>query len=573
MKLLTRLLRYIKPYTGQLALAVLCMFIFSLSNIAVIPLVSHISKAVGEKNFYILNFLIGATVLVFFIKGIFQYGQIYMAQFVSQRVVTDLRVKVFTHIQDLPLGFYSKWKTGEVMSRIINDIATIQLAIVTIAAEIFPQVLTLFGVLGYLFYLNWRLTLMALLTTPVFIFTISKFGEQMREIGRNVQKKIADIASILQETIVGARVVKSFGMERHEVERFKTVTEHSFGWFMKEAQVDATQRPLIGFLQILAVVLVIWYGCLEVVSGRLSPADLIAFFTGAVLLIDPVINISRINTTIQRTLASAERVFEVIDITPSIKEVPGAVELPRLKGEVELRGVFFAYEKNEEVLSDINLKVTSGEKLAIVGPSGSGKTSIINLIPRFYDPTQGTVLVDGHDIRTVKLQTLRKQIGIVPQETLLFSGTIKENIKYGNLLASDGQVLEAAKTANAHGFIMELPDGYDTVVGERGMTLSGGERQRIAIARTVLRDPAILILDEATSSLDSESEKLIQESLKVLMKGRTSFIIAHRLSTVQDADRIVVLKDGRIIEEGTHQQLIDKDGFYRRLYDLQFRDA
>lgn len=553
-------------------MAFACMFVFSLANIVVIPLVSQISKAVAARDFYTLNFLIGATVLVFFIKGIFQYGQIYMAQFVSQRVVTDLRVQIFAHIQDLPLGFYSKWKTGEVMSRIINDIATIQLAIVTVSAEIFPQVLTLFGVLGYLLYLNWRLTLMALLTTPVFIFTISKFGEQMREIGRNVQKKIADIASILQETIVGARVVKSFGMERHEVERFRKETEHSFGWFMKEAQIDATQRPLIAFLQILAVVLVIWYGCLEVVSGRLLPSDLIAFFTGAVLLIDPVINISRINTTVQRTLASAERVFEVIDITPSIKEKTGALEIINFKGEVELSGVSFAYEKNEDVLQDINLKVKSGEKLAIVGPSGSGKTSIINLIPRFYDPTEGTVLIDGTDVRDMKLSSLRKQIGIVPQETLLFSGTIKENIRYGNIFATDEQVFEAAKAANADGFIKELPHGYDTLVGERGMTLSGGERQRIAIARTVLKDPRILILDEATSSLDSESEKLIQESLKVLMNGRTSFIIAHRLSTVQDADRIIVLDDGKMIEEGTHDQLMERGGVYRKLYDLQFRD-
>ena len=572
MPLLFRLFKYIRPYTRELSLAFICMLVFSLCNIAVIPLVSHISKAVADKNFPFLNALIGAVVVTFFVKGLFQYGQAYLSSFIGQRVVTDLRVQIFGHLQDLSLNFYSKWKTGEVMSRVINDIAMIQNAIVLSSTEIIPQLLTLVGVLGYLLYLNWQLTLMALLTVPVFVLTISKFGEQMREIGRNAQKKIADISSILQETIVGARVVKSFTMEKHEVMRFKEESEHSFGWSMKEAQIDATQKPLIGFLQILAVVAVIWYGCLQVVSGTLAPQDLIAFFAGAVLLIDPVLVISKISTTLSRALSSAERVFELIDISPSVKDGKDSREIKNIQGRITFKDVNFYYEKGEEVLKNISIEVEPGSSIAIVGPSGSGKTSFVNLVLRFYDPASGSVYVDGVDIKKIKLLSLRKQMAIVPQETILFSGSIKENIKYGSPNAGDSDAINAAKAANAHDFITELKDGYDSNVGERGMTLSGGQRQRIAIARAILRDPRILILDEATSSLDTESERLIQDAMSHLMKGRTTFIIAHRLSTVQNADRIVVLKDGSIIEDGSHESLMKNNGFYRKLYELQFSD-
>ena len=572
MSLLLRLLKYIRPYTRELVLAFICMLVFSLCNMAVIPLVSHISKAVADKNFPFLNALIGIVIVTFFIKGVFQYGQAYLSSYIGQRVVTDLRVQIFGHLQDLSLNFYSKWKTGEVMSRVINDIAMIQNAIVVCATEIIPQLLTLAGVLSYLLYLNWQLTLMALLTVPVFVLTISKFGEQMREIGRNAQKKIADISSILQETIVGARVIKSFTMEKHEVRRFKEESEHSFGWSMKEAQIDATQKPLIAFLQILAVVAVIWFGCLQVVSGTMQPQDLIAFFAGAVLLIDPVIVISKINTTLQRALASAERIFELIDISPSVKDEKDAKEIGTIKGRVKFDHVSFSYEKSGEVLKDVSIEVEPGSSTAIVGPSGSGKTSFVNLVLRFYDPTSGAIYVDGTDIKKVKLLSLRQQMAIVPQETILFSGTIMDNIKYGSQHKSDSDAVNAAKAANAHEFISELKDGYNSNVGERGMTLSGGQRQRVAIARAILRDPKILILDEATSSLDTESERLIQDAMSRLMKGRTTFIIAHRLSTIQNADRIIVLKDGGIFEEGTHSSLMEKNGFYRKLYEMQFSD-
>ncbi len=572
MELFARLLGYIKPYIPQLILACVCMAVFSVCNILVMPLVSKISSAVGGKNFPLLNVLVGLTILLFFIKGLFQYGQGYMASFIGQRVVTDMRVQIFRKLQDLSLDFYSQWKTGEVMSRTINDIAIIQNAIIVTSTEIIPQLLTLIGVLGYLFFMNWRLTMMALLTTPIFVYAITKFGQEMREIGRNAQRKIADISSLLQEAVTGARIVKSFSMENHEIARFSKESEYSFGWSMKEAQIDSTQKPVMGFLQVLAVVAVIWYGCLEVINGHLNPADLIAFFAGAVLLIDPVIVISKINSTIQRSLSSAERIFEILDIAPSITDKTDALTLPPIKGNVAFRNVFFSYNSGENVLEDIIVEAHPGETIAIVGPSGAGKSSFVNLLLRFYDPNKGNIFIDGYNIKDVTVSSLRKQMAIVPQDTILFSGTIKDNIKYGKPDASEEEIISAAVTANAHDFILELPEGYNTQVGERGTLLSGGQRQRIAIARALLRNPKILILDEATSSLDTESERLIQDAMNKLITGRTTFVIAHRLSTVQNASKILFLKEGRIVEEGTHKELIENNSFYNKLYEMQFRE-
>ncbi len=548
------------------------MIAFSLCNIAVMPLVSKLSTAVGEKNFYKINILILITLAVFFMKGIFQFGQGYLSSFIGQRVVTDLRMQIFKHLQDLSLDFYSKWKTGELMSRTINDIANIQIAIVSISTEIIPQFLTLFGVLGYLFYLNWRLTILALIISPFFVFAIDKFGKQMREVGRKSQKKIADISSILQETITGARIVKLFSMEKHEINKFNAEAEKSFGWAMKEAQIDSTQKPIMGFLQVIAVVVVIWFGCFEVIANRLTPSDLIAFFAGAFLLIDPIIVISKINTTVQKSLASAERIFEIIDISPSINDSKNAIEIDKIEGNVEFINVDFSYDKKHKVLSNINLKVNKGETIALVGPSGAGKTTFVNLIPRFYDIDNGKIKIDGIDIKDIKVLSLRKHIGMVPQDIMLFSGTIKDNIRYGKIEATDEEIIEAAKTANAHDFIISLPKQYDTEVGERGLLLSGGQKQRIAIARALLKNPAILILDEATSSLDTESERLIQDAIQKLIKGRTTFVIAHRLSTVQNATKIIVLKNGTIIEEGNHNELIEKNGIYKKLFEMQFKN-
>jgi subfamily B ATP-binding cassette protein MsbA len=396
----------------------------------------------------------------------------------------------------------------------------------------------------------------------------------MRSITTLAQAKIADISSLLQERLMGVRIVKSFAMERHEIKKFTEESEQSFQLAMKQSQIVATQVPLLGFIQALAVAAIIWYGGFEVVSGHLSSSNLIAFFTGIALLADPLAKISSINAIIQEALAAAQRVFEVVDIHPTVKEKPNALKLENLQGQVQFKDVSFKYESDDRlILKQLNFNVSPGEIIALVGPSGAGKTTLVNLIPRFYDITHGQILIDGVNLCDLQLYTLRSQTGIVPQETILFSGTIKDNIAYGKVNASLEEIIAAARAANAHQFIEQQKNGYDTLVGERGVKLSGGQRQRLAIARALLKNPKILIFDEATSSLDTESERLVQTAMDHLMQGRTTFVIAHRLSTVQHAHRILVLDEGKIVEEGNHETLLSRGGLYKKLYDMQFKDT
>lgn len=573
MKLYLRLLDYLKPYKGQIYWAFFSMLILSLANILLIPLIGKLSEAIGNRDFALLNLVVIGAVLIYFLRGLSMYGQGYLMAYAGHRLVTDLRKHLYRHLQDLSLDFFAKWRTGEVISRVINDINVVQNAAISSVTEIAPNLITLIGVLSYLFYLNWRLTLITLLVIPLLALVIKVFGREMREVSRESQKKQADIASLLQESLAGVRVVKSFAMEKNVIEKFNKEAEKSFWLTLKQSQITVTQTPLLAFLNALAIVAIIWYGGFEVVSGRLSPANLIAFFAGIALIADPASRLGGISSTIQNALASAERIFEVIDIVPSVAEKPDARELSKISGRVEFNKVTFAYEAGQApVLSDIDLMIQPGEVVALVGRSGAGKSSLVNLIPRFYDPQKGAVLVDGNDLLDVKLESLRSQLGMVPQETILFSGTIRENIAYARAEADQDTIESAARTANAHDFIMSLPEGYNTLVGERGVRLSGGERQRVAIARAILADPRILIFDEATSSLDAESERLVQEAMDNLMAGRTTLIIAHRLSTVQHADRIVVLDKGRIVEIGKHAELIEKGGLYSKLYEMQFKD-
>lgn len=573
MKAFLRLLKYLRPYKPQVFLAFLCMLVVAITNILLIPLVSFLSQAIGGKDLGLLNLVIVAALIIYFFKGLATYGQGYLMHFAAHRVVTDLRITIFKHLQDLSIDFYSKWRTGDLVSRLINDITTIEMIIVQSIVEIVPSFVTLVGVLGYIFYLNWRLTLLTLLVMPLISFLISRFGREMRKVSHKAQRKAADVASVLQEFLHGVRIIKSFATESYEIEKFRKEAEQNFWSRMKESQIKATQTPVLAFIQMLAVVMVVWYGGYEVISGRLSAPNLIAFFAGIALIADPLSKLGVLSTLIQSALASAERVFEIIDIKPTIKEKENAKELKDVKGTVEFKNVTFQYEKDEPpVLKDVNIKAHPGEIIALVGRSGAGKSTLVNLIPRFYDPEQGAVLIDGNDVKDLTLNSLRGSLGIVPQETILFTGTVKENIAYAKTDASLEEIEKVAKMANAHDFIIKLPQGYETLVGEKGVRLSGGERQRISIARALLRDPKILIFDEATSALDSESERLVQEAMNRLMQGRTTFIIAHRLSTVQHATNILVLDQGRIAEQGKHRDLLSKSGLYKKLYEMQFKD-
>lgn len=573
MKLYFRLMRYLSPYRRQIIGAMFCMLLFSLCNILLVPIISQLSQAIGDKNYFWLNLVVGGAVLISLLRGITSYGQGYLMAFAGHRLVTDLRIHLYRHLQDLSLDFFSKWRTGEVISRAGSDIQIVQGAVISSVTEILPNLITLVGILGYMFYLNWSLTLITLLLIPILSLVISRFGLEMREVSRQAQKKAADVTSIVQEKLTGVKVVKSFAMEKHELEKFRQEAEQSFWLTLKQSQINVTQAPLLAFLNILAVVAVVWYGGFEVVNGWLSPNNLIAFFAGIALIADPISRLGTLSTTVNNALASAERIFEIIDIHPTVIEKPEARKIGKLEGKIEFKDVSFSYEPGQDrVLDRINLTIKPGEVVALVGRSGAGKSTLVNLIPRFYDPQEGKILIDGYDLTDLKLESLRSKLGIVPQETMLFSGTVRENIAYANPDAPLEEIIRVAKMANAHDFVSELPEGYDTLVGERGVRLSGGERQRLAIARALLRNPKILIFDEATSSLDTESEKLVQEAMNRLLSGRTTIIIAHRLSTVQHADKIVVLERGRIAEEGRHEELFTRGGIYKKLYEAQFKD-
>ncbi|MFC1496403.1 ABC transporter ATP-binding protein [Candidatus Margulisiibacteriota bacterium] len=571
MKIFQRLFKHIKPYSKHAAAALLSMLIYSLCNIAIIPLIGKLSDSIAAKNLIQLNLVIAGAIGLYLLRGLATYGQGYLMSFAAQRMLFDLRTKLFEHLNKLSLDFFTRWRTGDLIARSTNDIDNIQNGIVATVIQIMPNLVTLVGAIGYLFYLNWQLSLLTMLIIPFLSYVIGRFGREMHRVSLDAQKKTADISSILQEKVAGVKIVKSFAMEKHEIEKFKEESEKSFWLTLKQVQINVTQTPLLAFIQVIGMVIIIWYGGYQVVTGKLSPSSLIAFFAGIALIADPVSKLGDTNSVLQRSLASAARIFEILDIKPTVKEKPDAKEV-KLAGKVEFKNVAFTYQKDQPlVLDNINLKVNSGQIIALVGRSGAGKTSFINLVPRFYDPTGGEIFVDGINLKDFQLHSLRSQMGIVSQETILFSGTIKENIGYGKINSTDEEIKNAARIANAHNYIIELPKGYESQVGERGVQLSGGQRQRLAIARALLRNPKILIFDEATSSLDTESERLVQDAMDKLMKGRTTFVIAHRLSTVQHADLILVLNKGKIIESGKHSELLNQNGLYKSLYDLQFK--
>ena len=595
MSLYRRLLKLVKPYWGKLGLAMICMVglagltaaqAFFLKPVIngvferkdVLPpyvkdfiIKLHLGDLLLKKDMEMLNILPFFLICLFLVKGIFNYGQAYLMNFVGLRIIADIREKLYNHLQTLSFSYFTKTPTGILISRILNDVNLIQGAVSTTISGLFKDIITIMFLIGVAFYQSWKLAIIAFIIFPLGVIPIKELGKRMRKFALKGQQRYGLLTTFLHETITGNRIVKAFTMEEYEKRRFAEENERLFKTFLKRIRVRALTAPIMESLGGVAAAVIIWVGGYMVTRGELTLGGFVSFIVAIFMLYPNIRELSKVNLEIQEGLAGAGRIFELLDTAAEITDKEGAVRLPPISQEIDFQKVTFKYEE-EVVLKDISLHVKVGEIIALVGMSGAGKTSLVNLLPRFYDVEKGQIRIDGYDIREVTLKSLREQIGLVTQQTILFNDTVRNNISYGNLKSTEQEILEAAKAANAHDFIQRMPQGYETIIGEQGVKLSGGERQRLSIARALLKNAPILILDEATSSLDSDSETEVQRALEELMKGRTVFVIAHRLSTIRNAHRIVVLSEGQIVEEGTHEELISLQGEYRRLYELQFKD-
>ncbi len=609
-----RILRYVKPYKKHLALSMICTILYALLNGAsvylTIPLLDTLFKTnnnieqteklnqheikrnptIVEKAMDALStkakefVFAGSTkdvllkiaiivILAFFGKNLFGFLQSYYLAFVEQGVVKDIRNEAYEKLHTLPMSFFKNERTGNLISRITNDVNLIQSSVSTVFLNLLREPLSIIVFLGIAISISWKLTAFSLVVLPFSLFIIGYIGLRLRKHSAIIQDKMADITTILHETISGVKIVKAFGKEEYESNKFRKETNNYFKLVIRLTRIRNAASPLTEFLSVVVGGVIIYYGGLLVLEDKvINASEFLGFLFAIFQLMPPIKELSGVNNRIQESSAAGDRIFEIMDVPPQITDAKDAVSIESFNKEIRFDNLCFKYEDAEELtLKNINFSVNKGEVVALVGSSGGGKTTLIDLIPRFYDPISGSILIDGIDIRKIKIADLRKLMGIVTQETVLFNDTIRNNIAYGVNSCSEDELIKAAKAANAHDFILELPKGYDTVIGERGTKISGGQRQRLSIARALLKNPPIMILDEATSALDNESEALVQVAIERLMKDRTTFVIAHRLSTVKNADKIIVIDDGKIVQMGVHDQLINQEGgIYKKLYELQF---
>ncbi|MCB9459461.1 MAG: ABC transporter ATP-binding protein [Anaerolineaceae bacterium] len=569
-----RMFSYVRPYSGWLAIAVVALVMSSVLGLVFPAVIQQVvDSVIDQRDIALLDQITLLLLVVFLIRSLTSLVETYAVNYAGESVVKDIRVSLYNRLLSFSLGFFADTRVGELISRMSNDVARMQGALTSNLTTLLSQTLTLIGAVTIMFIINWRLSLFILVLVPINVVVSLFFGLGFRRYSERVQERIAEATVVAEEVFQNIREVKSFAREPYEKKRYSNAIMEAFDATVKLLRIRSVFGPFVAFMGFSGLSLVLWFGGREVLDGRLTGGALISFLIYGLTVAANFASLVRLYATFQEALGATKRVFYLLDALPGVQDAPDAIKLQDVQGRISLDDISFAYDEDFEVLRGVALDIAPGEIVALVGPSGAGKSTIFNLIPRFYDVQQGVVRIDGTDVRQIVQENLRQHIGIVPQETLLFGGTIRDNILYGRLEASEDEMIAAAKAANAHDFIMELPKQYDTIVGERGIKLSGGQRQRVAIARAILKDPRILLLDEATSNLDNESEHLVQEALGRLMQNRTTLIIAHRLSTVRIAHRIAVVEAGKIVELGTHDELLAKNGLYAHLYGMQFRDA